>query len=178
MPRNPDEILNSLKVIGGGDSEKKVAPPPNYKPLSVQQRNDWNNFLNYLDKKGVAGSTELDKRDKSLGLSYLEQYRKENPNTTITPDIIPLVQYEQYQLRKGDKFGDFTPQELQEFREEGKKTQPAFWNRPVSDVDNWLGSVTSKSYFPQGSIAYNNRPKQEFFADIENYFRTEKKLNK
>ena len=161
------------------DDKNKIVAPANYKPLSVPQRNDWNGFLDYLHTKGVGGSKDLDVRDKSLGLSYLAQYQKENPNTTVNADMIPAVQFEQNNLRKGTQFGSFTPTELKEWQTKNAD----FVNRPVSPVDNWLGSVTSKLYYPQASQVFTNsegkeiKPPINYGTDIEAYHRAVKKVD-
>ena len=130
------------KMPSKAEDGGKYPEPPNYKPLAVDQRTDWNNFLNYLDSKGVGGNKVLDARDKTLGLQYLDEYKKLNPKSTLSAETIPIVQYEQYMLRKGDRFGNFTSEELKGWRENNKD----FVNKPVSNVDSWLGSVTSKLY--------------------------------
>jgi len=177
LPKDP-----SIAEDGGsysGDDKDKVVVPANYKPLSIPQRNDWNQFLDYLHTKGVSGSKDLDVKDKSLGLGYLAQFQKENPNTTVTSETIPQVQYEQNQLRKGTQFGSFTPQELKEWQAKNAD----FVNRPVSPVDNWLGSVTSKLYYPQASQVFTNsegkeiKPPINFGTDIESYHRAVKKVD-
>jgi hypothetical protein len=57
--------------------------------VTNQQRNDYNDFVRHLDKRGVAGSEKLDKNN--LGKNMLTQYIKDNPETSITHDsIIPL----------------------------------------------------------------------------------------
>ena len=157
-----------LRVKGNGDPELPVAPK-GYKPLSVQQRKDWNNFLDYLDKSGVGGSPELDKRDQSLGLKYLEQYRQANPQTTVNKDVIPLVQYEQNLLRKGNQFPGLKPEELAYIK---KGLSPAYLNRPTSDVDSWLGSLTSKSYYPTGQRSTSQGAKYDFGVNFEDYVRS------
>lgn len=134
-----------------------VAPqaPKNYQPLNVAQRGEWNSFLDYVGKqKGV----DLDK-DPTAGVNLLNQYKKENPTTTLTPDHISAAQYEQYQLRKGDKFSNLTPEQLKYVR---TGFSPEYANRPVSDVNGKLNSATAKLYYPQS-------PKGNYGTDIEGY---------
>jgi hypothetical protein len=162
------------KMPSKAEDGGKYPEPPNYKPLTVDQRTDWNNFLNYLDSKGVSGNKVLDARDKTLGLQYLDEYKKLNPKSTLSAETIPVVQYDQYMLRKGDRFGNFTSDELKGWRESNKD----FVNKPVSNVDSWLGSVTSKLYYPSASRVFNDgRPKQDFGTDIETYYRTGKAMD-
>lgn len=163
---------------GGGEGGKSTVPnaPENYKPLNSSERTEWNNFLNYLEKKGVGGSKDLDKRDKSLGLKYIDQYRKENPDTFINKDMIPRIQYDQYLLRKGDAYPTLNKEELSYIR---AGLNPSFLNRDVSDVDGWLGSITSRLYYPQSQRADNKGNKYSFGTDFESYVkgRTDQTIN-
>lgn len=161
---------NNLNTIGPGDPVISSIPkaPANYTPLSVTQRQDWNNFLMYLDKKGIGGSKDLDVKDKNIGLAYLKQYQKENPNTTINPHIISNVQYDQYLLRKGDSFNGLTPEQMSYMR---KGLNPSYLAREVSPVDNWLGSITSKLYYPQARRGDNVGNNYNFGVDIESYIK-------
>ncbi len=149
--------------------DPKPAPPTGYKPLSPTQRKDWNDFLDYMEKAGVGGKPELDRRDQSLGLQYLDKYRQMNPKTTVTKDIIPAVQYEQYLLRKGDEFPGLKPEELSYIR---KGLNPAYLNRPTSNVDSWLGSITSKSYYPTARRGTNQGGQYDFGVNFEDYVRS------
>lgn len=158
----------------GGDPEPAPTAPKGYKPLGVQQRKDWNNFLDYLEKEGIGGKEELDKRDQSLGLNYLKKYKKSNPESTVSADTIPMVQYEQYLLRKGDAFPGLNPEELSYIR----KALPAqYLSRPVSNVDSWLGSVTSRLYYPTATRASNKGDKFDFGVDFESYARSANDTN-
>ena len=166
-------MLETINTTGPGDPITPPAPqaPKGYAPLSVQQRQDWNSFLDYLDKKGVGGSKDLDARDKSLGLSYFKQYLKENPKSTITPDIIPQVQYDQYLIRKGDSFNGLGPEQMAYLRKGLTRpdgTSP-YLSRPVSDVDGWLGSLTSKQYYPTARRGTNLDGSFDFGVNVEDY---------
>lgn len=154
---------------GGVDSPKKVDAPQGYKPLNLVQRKNWNDFLDYLQKEGVGGSAKLDQRDQTLGLNYLNKYNKENPDKAIDPKLIDDIQYEQYQLRKGDSFAGLKPEELAYVR---KGLQPAYLNRPISDVDNWLGSLTSREYYPSAHRGTNTEGSYDFGVDVESYVKS------
>jgi hypothetical protein len=154
---------------GGENPPKKVDVPKDYKTLTLQERKNWNDFLDYLGKEGVGGKADLDKRDQTLGLNYLNKYNKENPDKSIDPQRIKDIQYEQYQLRKGDSFGDLKPEELAYIR---KGLNPAFLTRPVSDTDNWLGSLTSKEYYPEAHRGTNTEGSYDFGVDVESYVRS------
>lgn len=164
----PDIGLSQAELEGGGggkDVKPAVTAPANYTPLSVPQRQQWNDFLDYVDKQGLGGSTKLDARDQSLGLNLMNQYKKANPNFSITPADISRIQYDQYLLRKGDSFPTLSAKQLAYAR---NGLNPAYMARAVSPVDSWLGSLTSKQFYPtairrtaQGDINYG--------TDIENY---------
>lgn len=137
---------------GGDDKGKGKAPeepvfnaPKNYKPSTKDQRTKWNQFLDYLEKKGVGGSKDLDARDKGLGIKYLNEYNKANPDSAVSKEFIPTAQYESYLIRRKNTFPGLTP-------EQGQyafgNLAPAFKNKQISGVDNWLGSNTSRQYYP------------------------------
>jgi hypothetical protein len=153
----------------GGDPNKLPPPQPKgYVPLTVQQRSDWNGFLDYLDKQKLGGNPVLDKRDQTLGLQQMAAYKKANPNFSITPEMIPNIQYEQYQLRKGDSFSDLTPEQLKYIRQ----GSDAYINRPISDPDGWLGSLTSKEYYMTAERGTNMGYSYKFGPDIETYVKS------
>ncbi len=45
---------------GGGNPPGVPAAPKGYTVSTPQQRTEWNGFLDYLDKQGIAGKPELD----------------------------------------------------------------------------------------------------------------------
>jgi hypothetical protein len=156
---------------GGGEEKppKKVDAPKDYVPLTLVQRKNWNDFLDYLQEQGIGGSTELDKRDQTLGLNYLNKYNKEHPDKSIDPKLIDDIQYEQYMLRKGDSFPGMKPEELAYIR---KGLNPAYMARDVSETDSWLGSRTSREYYPTAHRGTNTEGSYDFGVDIESYVRS------
>lgn len=140
---------------GGGGEPKAGAAPIGYAVTTPQQRTEWNGFLDYLDKQGVAGKPDLDA--PGAGLQYLQQYKKANPAMSLTPDQIQNIQYEQQQIRKGDQFSSLNKMQLDHLR---SGLPPAYLNRPISDVDGQINAATSKLYYPSGK-AYG--------TDLENY---------
>ena len=154
---------------GGGDTSKKDAKPSapeNYKPLTNSERTQWNGFLDYIDSQKLGGSPKLDVRDQSLGLSLMAKYKKMNPDFSLTPADVPKIQYEQYLLRKGDSFPTITPQQLTYMR---NGLSPAYMARDVSEVDGWLGSRTSKEYYPTATRSDNHGNKYDFQTYFEAY---------
>lgn len=142
------ELANSAPPEGGGkkpNADKPYTAPKDYKPSTSGQRKNWNQFLDYLDQKKVGGSKDLDARDKGLGMKLLQQYNKEHPDAAVSQDFIPTVQYESYLMRRQNSFPGLTA-------EQGKyafaKMGDKWANHPISPQDNWLGSYTSKQYYP------------------------------
>jgi hypothetical protein len=162
----------SILDTGGGGNDPNKLPPPQpegYRALTVDERAQWNGFLDYLDKQKLGGSATLDQRDQSLGLKAMAAYKKANPNFTITPDRVPSIQYEQYQIRKGDSFYGLAPEQVKYVR---NGLSPAYMNLPVSPVDGWLGSLTSKLRYPQAHRGTNTDGSYEFGTDVESYVKS------
>lgn len=153
----------------GEGPNKKIEPPKGYNPLTIIQRKNWNDFLDYLQKEGIGGSKELDKRDQTLGLNYLNKYNKENPDKAIDPGLVDDIQYEQFLIRKGDQFPGLSSEQLKYVR---SGLNPSYMSRPVSDVDSWLGSLTSRQYYPTAHRGTNTGESYDFGVDLESYVKS------
>lgn len=139
---------------GGGNAPN---PPTNYKPISVDQRTQWNNFLDYANKQqGV----DFDK-DPQAGARLMAAYKKSNPNFSLTPEQVSHIQYEQYQLRKGETFGNLKPEQLKYLRQGLPAT---YLNRPIPEATGQFNAATSKLYYPQKTA--NGKT---WGTDIESY---------
>lgn len=139
-----------ISTNGGGGGEpdptpKAILPPSNYKPSGPEQRQNWNRFLDFLKERGMAGNPELDKEDASLGMKLLEEYNKANPDSKVDAGFIPIAQYESYLIRKKGEFPGLTKEEA-EYVFGNLKNQ--YKDRQISNVDSWLGSLTSTQYYP------------------------------
>jgi hypothetical protein len=154
---------------GGENPPKKIDAPAGYVTLTPIQRRNWNSFLDYLQEQGLAGSAKLDQRDQTLGLQYLNKYNKANPDKSIDPGLIDDIQYEQYMLRKGDSFPGLKPEELSYIR---RGLSQGYLNRPLSNVDSWLGSLTSRQYYPTSTRGTNTGEHYDFGTDFESYVRS------
>ena len=123
---------------GGGDEPKDLTP---------QQRKEWNAYVDWIDKKGYKGSPLLDKKDTGLASSLFNQFKKENPNTTISLDHVKAVQSEMETLANSAR--NF----------EARRGNPNAQNimQGVSKVDGWPGSRTTSFKFPDmDKTTYNN----------------------
>jgi hypothetical protein len=114
-------------------SKSSNEDPKPKKPLSPQERQEWNAFIRFVKDKGMSGSKDLDKRDKNLGASLFDEFKAANPNTSISYDIVPRAQEEflEFQrLHKGLK------------ERKGVKVDDQF--EKLSPADGWFGSITSQ----------------------------------
>lgn len=132
-------------LSGGGGAPGAPTAPKGYTVTTPQQRTDWNGFLDYASKQ--QGSNLTDPKSQA---ALLGQYKKANPNFSITANQIPNIQYEAYQLRKGDKFGNLGAKELGYIRQ---GLSPNYLNADTSNI--------SKLYYPQ--LASHG-------TDIEGYY--------
>jgi len=109
-------------------------------------RKAWNDYTHWLGQKGLQGKPELDKNN--YGFKVLEDYRKENPDTPLTKDLIPVIQqefsnYRDYSLDKIKKGkGAFGPGVNEEN-----------YMRALSVVDGIPGQRTTSFSFPSEYIA-------------------------
>ena len=129
--------------LGGGGGTPPTAPK-GYTVTTPQQRTDWNSFLDYAGKQGT------DLTNPKNQAAALATYKKANPNFSVSADQIPSIQYEAYQLRKGNSFGNLGEKELGYLRQ---GMQPNFLNADTSNL--------SKLYYPQQA---------GYGTDLENYY--------
>lgn len=106
--------------------------------LTPKKMSEWNRLLDFLKQKGYEGSTKLDK-DKALGQSLFNEFKKANPGTSITYDIVPTVQREMEKLKES----------AQSFAERHKDPNAKQVMSGISKVDGFLGSKTSQFRFPE-----------------------------
>ena len=115
--------------------------------LTNAERVDWNNFIDFVESKGLKGSDKLGKGSENLAKSLFAEYKKLNPTTTVNYDIVPSVQYEMQVLR----------QNVQGFEERHKNPNAKNLMNYISPVDAWFGPQTSESkYFNVTLNQYHN----------------------
>lgn len=128
-------------------------PPPK---IADNTKRDWNNFIGWMKTKGYSGSSDLDVRNKNLGQQYLQQYIKENPQTTLTYGHVPDIQNYLNAYRQAAWNKIQTGQ-----AGSGARNIDEFMPN-LSPTDGWLGSKTSQVLFPS---SYQNG-KFTGYADI------------
>lgn len=145
-------------MMGGPGEEAKP------KPLTTVQKQNWNNFIDFLDKSGYKGSADLDNRDTELGKMLLAKYNAANPKAQIQYEDVPSVQNELQQYRQslinswksGQSQGD------------GIKSVDDIMPG-LSKVDGWLGSKTSSYKFPTAVVTHTDGSKQNFGVNTDLY---------
>lgn len=121
--------------------------PEETAPVKVDNtlRSAWNDYVNWLDKKGLKGHPSLD--HDNLSFKMIEEYRKENPDTPLTKDMIVPIQkefsnYRDYVLKQVDA---------------GKAglapgTTKENFLKALSTVDGIPGQRTTSFVFPSGYL--------------------------
>jgi len=137
--------------------------PPQLTPVQKQQ---WNQFIDYLDKTGYKGNTMLDDRDKNLGQFLFDKYRHETPGVTITYQDVPRIQQAMIDNRK-EAVNLYKTGKAQFDVNDESEIMPN-----LSAVDGWLGSKTSSHKFPVAMATINNKGKvttTNYGTDMDKY---------
>lgn len=113
--------------------------------ITNKLRKDWNDYVSWLDTKGLKGHPSLDSND--LGGKMVEQYQKENPNTLVSRQSIPAIQQE------FQKYRDYVLNQVKA----GKATlspgvTPDNFMYNLSKVDGIPGQRTTSFQFPQSYL--------------------------
>lgn len=108
---------------------------------SKKLREDWNAYVSWLDKKGMKGKPELDKG--GLGFKMIEQYRKENPSTTVSKDSIKSIQ-EEFQ-----KYREWSLAQVKAGKAQlTQGASPENYMKSLSIIDGIPGQRTTSFQFP------------------------------
>ena len=147
-----DSSLSNALLSAVRSSPVPTAPvgDPTVPPVMDDKvKTAWNDYTNYLGKRGLKGSASLDAGNN--GLNALEAYRKENPSSILTKEHIPLIQ---------KALSDYRTKSLALIKS-GKATGP---DNPdenfmpgLSKVDGIPGSLTTNYQFPAENITHQLR---------------------
>lgn len=108
-------------------------------------REDWNNYLSWLDLKGMRGKAELDTND--LGGKMIDEYRKQFPDTSVSRENIIPIQNE------FKKYRDWVLSEVAAKRASlAEGTTPETFMKDLSKVDGYAGSLTTSFKFPSSYL--------------------------
>lgn len=139
----------------GGDPKGKTPPK-----IDNNVRSAWNQYVQFLDSKGLKGSPVLDHND--MGGKMIDEYRKENPDTPITREMVAPIQqefakYRQYML-------DQIAQGKGQF---GPGVNKDNFMRSLSVVDGVPGQRTTSFQFPQGYLNYMGKTENKGFMTAD-----------
>lgn len=136
-------LLSAKKVLSG-DPVGSDKPP-----VSNKTRQDWNDYVNWLDKKGLKGHPSLDHNDN--GFKMIDQYRKENPSTSISRESVIPIQKE---------FSNYRNYAIQQIEKGGGQFAPGVnkdnFLRALSTIDGIPGQRTTSYQFPSGYMTDMN----------------------
>jgi hypothetical protein len=108
-------------------------------------RQAWNDYVSWLDTKGMKGKPELDKDD--LGGKMIDLYRKENPKTPIRRELIVPIQ------KEFSKYRDWSLDQVKQGKimlAEG--VTPDNFMKHLSVVDGIPGQRTTSFSFPNSYL--------------------------
>lgn len=133
---NPLITSAAFSQAGGG-------PGPAPIKITNQNRQDWNDYIKFLDSKGLKGNPSLDHND--LGMKMIDEYRKENPNTTISRDMVIPIQQE------FSKYRDWALNQVKQGKAQLQNgVTPDKFLSALSIVDGIPGQRTTSYTFPLG----------------------------
>lgn len=134
------------------------------RPLTPDERNQWNSYLDFLQTKGMKGSPALDNRDTGLSQQLFNQYKTQNPHFSLTYDRVPDVQNDLQTYRQG-LVNQWTanPSVAPDVK------KPDDIMAGLSPVDGWLGSKTSSWKYPGAAIKLSNGSVVNYGTDTGAY---------
>ena len=158
--------FNAKAAVSAGPSDGVSTPttpissPPTTE-ASDKNKQDWNDFLGWLEKKGVRGSAALDKGN--LGNKYFDEYVTTHKDTSLNKDVLPLIRNSYLSLRnqgiESIKAGKSSYQ-----GQSGPETDTSnFMNHIIKNEKtqnpNYVGQHLTMTYFPSttGKTYVNNK---------------------
>lgn len=153
-----------------------AAIPQKPQPLTPEQRDAWNGFIDYLQKTGYKGSTALDNRNMALGQNLLNRY-----NAMLPPE--KRISYEDV-ARVQQELQDYRANLISKYKAGKVAADSSIKNVDtdvmpnLSPVDGWLGSKTSSYKFPTAVLTHSDGTKTNFGTNTEAYDNTISKIKK
>lgn len=140
--------IQYAKIFGGGGEDAKPATAS----ITNKHREDWNKYVKWLESNKLRGNPELDKGD--MGKQVLARYIKENPNTSLTLDIVKPIQSD---------FANYRNYALDQVKQ-GKMAlaegvTPETFMAELSKLDAYPGSRTTSHSFPFDYMRYVDKSK-------------------
>lgn len=133
--------------------------------VSNKLREDWNKYIDWLEKKGYKGSPALDKND--FGGKMIDMYRRENPQTTVSRETIKPIQQE------FSKYRDWSLDQVKQGKAMlSSGATPDNYMKSLSIIDGIAGQRTTSFRFPESYLTtfkngQNTGTKNLGFATIQ-----------
>lgn len=139
-------------------SMKKEGEPSSDRAMKL--KTDWNDFVDFAEKRGLKGHPELDKGlgEENNGIRLVRQYQKENPNTLVTPENIAEIQthfknYRDYSINQlRTKKAQLTDAQNPTGRYVTPDENLDFYMKDLSKIDGIPGSRTTSWRFPKSFL--------------------------
>lgn len=133
---------------GGNTFGDPITPTP----VTNKVRQGWNEYIDYLREKKLAGSPKLDKND--FGMKMIDEYKKDHPDSPISRDMVKPIQqefarYRDYALKQVDEGNMLLDTHNGVTRDNFLKA--------LSVVDNIPGQRTTSYKFPLGYMKDMNK---------------------
>jgi len=156
-------IQEALMAAFANKANQSNTEPTEETPDVGKIKEDWNDFLGWLEKKGVKGKPELDKGE--LGNIYFKQYIKEHPQTSLSEKVIPIVRSEYKNLQGAEwkkiqenkamlqsSVGYVSGKDAEKYKEEHMRHITL---NEASTYPNYVGQHLTQTFFPgtKGEVA-------------------------
>lgn len=109
--------------------------------MTPEDRANWNGFVDFLDAKGMKGSTKLDKPCQTTSLNLFNEYCASRGLKLDYHNFVTMVQTNISEYRK------LALQEIRQGKALFKGTDDEFMPG-LSTIDGWAGSRTTTYKFP------------------------------
>jgi len=147
--------MATIKKGGMVEALETAMPKEGEPEVDNSVREAWNKYISWLEAKGMKGHADLDKND--LGGKMIDAYRKENPDTPISREIIPTIQ------KEFSKYRDWSLGQVKAGKAVlGEGVTPENYMKALSIVDGIAGQRTTSFRFPESYLTtFNNGKKVE-----------------
>ena len=134
---NPTDSTKNKIEIGIKKESKET--------ITNQLRNDWNNYVQWLESKHLKGDASLDHNGK--GIQMLLEYIKEHPGTSLSVDKVDDIQEEFRRYR------EWSLAEIKSGRSAfGTGVTEQNYMARLSDADGIPGQYTTQHSFPESYL--------------------------
>lgn len=134
------------------------------KPISPQDRQYWNGFVDYVAQKGYTGSPKLDERTSKLSRMLFDEYNRSNKGNYSYDEFVPSIQREIASYRN-NAIDQIKKNNLKVTNDDGSLYTGNIndydfeknYMQGLSNVDGWAGSRTTSWKFPKAYLVQNGK---------------------